>query len=95
MKTRSIALVMLAGLAFSGSAFAACEVPADPEIPSGAAASGADMLKAKKAVEAYVAAAQEYMGCGVSSALQDRMANRMEKVVDQFNKSLREYKAKE
>ena len=95
MKTRSIALAMFASLAFSGTAFGACDVPADPEIPSGAASSGADMLKAKKAVEAYVAAAEEYMGCGVASALQDRMASKLEKVVDQFNKELREYKSKE
>lgn len=95
MKTRSIALVLLAGLAFSGSTYAACDAPADPEIPSGAAASGADMLKAKKAVEAYVAAAEEYMGCGIATPLKDRMATKMEKIVDQFNRELREYKAKE
>lgn len=95
MKTGSIALVMLASLAFSGTAFAACDVPADPTIPTGASASGADMLKAKKDVEAYVAAAEEYMGCGVASALQERMAGKMEKVVENFNKELREYKAKQ
>jgi hypothetical protein len=95
MKIRSIAFVMFASLAFSGTAFGACNAPEDPQIPAGASASGADMLKAKKAVEAYVSAAEEYMSCGVASALQERMAGRMEKVVDSFNKELREYKAKE
>lgn len=95
MKLKLFALTMFIGLAFSGTAFGACDVPEDPEIPSGSAASGADMLKAKKAVEAYVSAAEAYMGCGVASALQDRMANKMEKVVDKFNSELKAYKAKE
>lgn len=95
MKFKSFAFTLLASLAFSGTAFGACDAPEDPAIPDGSAASGADMLKAKKAIEAYVSAAEEYMGCGVASALQDRMAGKMEKVVDKFNKELRAYKSKE
>lgn len=94
MKLKPFALTFIASLAFSTTAFGACNAPDDPEIPSGDSASGADMLKSKKAVEAYVSAAQEYMDCGVSTALQSRMASKMEKVVDAFNKELRAYKAK-
>ena len=95
MKIKTFALTMFISLAFSGAAFGACDAPEDPEIPDGAAASGADMLKAKKAVEAYVSAAEQYMDCGVASALKDRMASKMEKVVDKFNNELRAYKSKE
>lgn len=95
MKLKAFALTMLATLVFSGTAQAACDIPEDPAIPDGAAASGADMLKAKKAVETYVSAAEEYMDCGVATALQERMASKMEKIVDKFNVELRSYKAKE
>jgi hypothetical protein len=95
MKLKAIAFTTLSTLALSSTAFGACEVPVDPAIPEGASASGADMLKAKKAVETYVSAAEEYMGCGVATALQERMSGKMEKVVEQFNVELRAYKAKE
>ena len=95
MKHRSLLLALVVFMAMTSAAMADCNQPDDPEIPDGPAASGADMLKAKKAIEAHVSAAEEYMGCGVASALKDRMAGRMEKVVDKFNKELRAYKSKE
>lgn len=94
MKTQILTLAMLVSLTLSGASFAACTAPEDPAIPAGTAASGADMLKAKKAVETYVSAAEEYMGCGVPVAMQERMSTRMEKVVGKFNDELKAYKAK-
>lgn len=94
MKVSVRSLVLFATLSLSGTAFAECVAPADPQIPTGAAASGADMLKAKKEVESFVSEAEAYMDCGVATALQERMATKLEKVVASFNEELRAYKAK-
>lgn len=94
MKNRLLAIAMLLTIGMSSQTFAACDAPDDPDVPDGTAASGADMLKAKKAVEEYVEKAQEYMNCGVAGPLQERMASKMEKVVDRFNRELRAYKDK-
>ena len=53
MKMKPLIMTALAGVLFSSQAFAVCVKPTNPEIPSGDAASGADMLKAKKAVETF------------------------------------------
>jgi len=50
MKRKLMAVTFLAALLAQGAAYAVCSKPADPEIPSGDSASGADMLKAKKDV---------------------------------------------
>ena len=94
MKTRSMTVAIAFSALFCGSAFAACDAPEDPSIPSGDAASGADMLKAKKAVEGYVSAVEEYMGCGIPLTQQERASLRMTRVVEKFNEELRAYKAK-
>ena len=94
MKSRKYTLLLLASMAFCGPVMADCTMPDDPAIPDGSAASGAEMLKAKKAVETYVSAAQDYMKCGVASTLQERMNTRMTRVVDKFNAELRSYKEK-
>lgn len=94
MKTKPLIISVIAGLLFSSQAFAVCMRPTDPEIPSGDAASGADMLKAKKAVETYVEEVNKYLECGVDSLNQKRAIDDMEKVASQFNEQLRIYKAK-
>lgn len=94
MKNQARALFLLATLSLSGTALAECSAPAEPQIPEGSVASGADMLKAKKEVEGFVSQAEAYMGCSIAAPLKDRMADRMEKVVAQFNQELRAYKAR-
>jgi alcohol dehydrogenase class IV len=94
MKVSARALALFATLSISGAALADCVAPEDPQIPQGTAATGADMLKAKKAVEGFVSEAEAYMACGVAVALQERMASKLEKVVENFNSELRAYKAK-
>ncbi|MES2605274.1 MAG: hypothetical protein V4603_10065 [Pseudomonadota bacterium] len=94
MKIKLLAATLFASVLFQGSAFAACSKPADPEIPSGDAASGADMLKAKKAVETYVADIEKYLSCGIASNEQERAQKKMEDVAEAFNEQLRIYKAK-
>ena len=94
MKKILVAFGLLVGMAFSSVSFAACDKPESPVIPSGDSASGSDMLEAKKAVEAFLAAAEEYLECARVSSQKDRMVADMEDVADKFNKELRNYKAK-
>jgi hypothetical protein len=94
MKMKPLIMTALAGVLFSSQAFAVCSRPADPEIPVGDAASGADMLKAKKAVETYVEEVNKYLACGADAASQKRAIDDMEDIAAQFNEQLRIYKAK-
>lgn len=93
MKKLTVAFGLLVGMAFSSATFA-CDKPEAPAIPNGEGASGAEMLDAKKAVEAYLDAAEAYVECARGSTLKDRMVADMEDVADKFNRELREYKAK-
>ena len=93
MKKVLVAFGLLVGMAFSSVSFA-CEKPASPAIPSGDAASGSDMLEAKKAVESFLKAAETYLECARGNIQKDRMVADMEDVADKFNKELRNYKAK-
>ena len=93
MKKVLVAFGLLVGMAFS-SASVACEKPENPVIPNGDSASGSDMLEAKKAVEAFLEAAEVYLECARVSSQKDRMIADMEDVADKFNKELRNYKAK-
>lgn len=94
MKLKLAMAALVAGMLVQGTAFAACSRPADPEIPSGDSASGADMLKAKKAVETYIADVEKYMSCGIASNEQERAQKEMEALAQKFNEQLRIYKAK-
>lgn len=94
MKTKLLAVTLFAAVLAQSTAFAGCTKPEDPEVPAGDNASGADMLKAKKAVESYVADVQKYMACGIASAEQDRAQKKMEEIAKAFNEQLRIYKAK-
>jgi len=94
MKCKLVTVTFLATLLVQGAAYAACSKPADPEIPSGDSASGADMLKAKKAVETYVADVEKYLSCGIASGEQDRAQKKMKDVANAFNEQLKIYKAK-
>lgn len=89
MHKQARTLVLITTLSLSGTAFANCVAPDEPQISQGTAATGADMLKAKKAVEGYVSEAEAYMSYGVAMPLKERMADKLEKVVAQFNQELR------
>ena len=93
MKKLTVTFGLLMGMVFSSAALA-CEKPAEPVIPNGGDATGSDMLEAKKAVEAYLEAAEVYLECARGGNQKDRMVADMEDVADKFNRELREYKAK-
>ncbi len=94
MKMKPLIMTALAGLLLSSQGFAACVKPTNPDIPSGDAASGADMLKAKKAVETFVEETNKYLECGVDARTQKRAIDQMEDIAAAFNEQLRIYKAK-
>jgi hypothetical protein len=94
MKVKPLIMTALAGLLLSSQGFAACVKPTNPDIPSGDAASGADMLKAKKAVETFVEETNKYLECGIDTLTQKRAIDQMENVAEAFNEQLRIYKAK-
>ena len=73
----------------------ACEKPKAPSsIPDGATASKEDMLAAKKAVDAFRSAMEEYLACEKNFANLDAAQNELVKVADLFNVQIRAFKAK-
>jgi hypothetical protein len=72
-----------------------CERPSAPtSIPDGASASKEDMLAAKKAVDAYKSAIDEYLTCEKSGAKKDGATAELLKVADRFNAQVKAFKAK-
>lgn len=72
-----------------------CERPAAPtSIPDGASASKEDMLTAKKAIDAYKSAVDEYLTCEKSAAKKDGATAELIKVADRFNAQVKAFKAK-
>lgn len=76
------------------SAFA-CDRPTAPtSIPDGNSASKEDMLAAKKQVDAFKSAVEEYVSCEKSAAKIDAVSAELVKVADRFNEQVRAFKAK-
>jgi hypothetical protein len=73
----------------------ACDKPAAPDsIPDGKTAAMEDMMTAKKAVDAYKSAMEEYLSCEKSNAKIDAAQAELVKVADRFNLQVRAFKAK-
>jgi len=76
-------------------AFADCSRPSAPtEIPDGKTAAMEQMMAAKKTVDAYKTAMEEYLSCEKSTAKQDAAQAELVKVADRFNAQVRAFKAK-
>ena len=74
---RSVALLLLASLAAS-SAYADCNYPKAPAaIPDGKSAALEEMLAANKAVKAYNAEMETYLGC-IKKEVEESMARQNE-----------------
>lgn len=72
-----------------------CEKPTAPtSIPDGSSASKEEMLTAKKAVDAYKSAVDEYLTCEKSGAKKDGATAELLKVADRFNAQVKAFKAK-
>jgi hypothetical protein len=73
----------------------ACDKPNAPDsIPDGKSAAMEDMMAAKKAVDAYKSAMEEYLSCEKSNAKLDAAQAELLKVADRFNTQVRAFKAK-
>jgi len=80
--------------AFAMPAFA-CDKPTAPDsIPDGKTAAMEDMMAAKKSVDAYKSAMEEYLSCEKSNAKLDAAQAELLKVADRFNTQVRAFKAK-
>jgi len=87
----SIAVLWVA----TASAGYACERPAAPtSIPDGKTAAMEEMMAAKKAVDAFKSAMEEYITCEKSSSKQNDAQDELMKVADKFNAQVRAFKAK-
>src|SRR5436190_24244787 len=72
-----------------------CDRPSAPSsIPDGATASKEDMLAAKKAVDAFKSAMEEYFTCEKSGAKKDAAGAELAKIADRFNAQVKAFKAK-
>jgi hypothetical protein len=73
----------------------ACDKPTAPDsIPDGKTAAMEDMMAAKKSVDAYKSAMEEYLSCEKSNAKLDAAQAELLKVADRFNTQVRAFKAK-
>ena len=73
----------------------ACNRPSAPtSIPDGASASKEDMLAAKRAVDAFKGAMEEYFTCEKNFAKVESAQSELVKVADRFNVQIRAFKAK-
>lgn len=90
---RKLALVASALLATSIHV-SACEKPTPPEMPDPATAVTPQMIKAKNDVKAFVAAAEEYLNCKISTKQHNKMVDEMNDVANEFNSIVRAYKAR-
>lgn len=80
--------------AFAMPAFA-CDKPSAPDsIPDGKTAAMEDMMTAKRAVDAYKSAMEEYLSCEKSNAKLEAAEAELLKVADRFNLQVRAFKAK-
>lgn len=61
--TRYLISILAAGTIWLAQPAAACDYPARPNIPDGAAASKDEMLAASAAVKTYLARVDEYLSC--------------------------------
>lgn len=87
--------VSVSALAFASFA-SACEKPQQkPEIPNPATAVTAQMVKSNNEVKAYVKATEDYLNCAKLSASElRREETELRAFAEEFNKTIREFKAR-
>ncbi len=72
----------------------ACDKPAKPELPDPETAVTPQMVKAKNDVKAFLANAEAYLKCNISTAQHNKMVDDMHEVADSFNAIVRAYKTR-
>ena len=89
-----LALVFSLIVGFSASASVACTKPSAPDLPNPDTAVTPEMVKAKRDVQEYLAAAEKYLECVKIVAQHNAMVDEMQKVADGFNAAVRAYTAR-
>lgn len=86
----------IAVLVFTGSAacYSCGDKPGKPGLPDPETAVTPQMIKAKNDVQAYIAAAEDYLSCGLPAKQHNDMVDEMKKVADEFNGIIRAFKAR-
>ncbi len=70
----------------------ACDRPAKPELPDPASAVTPQMIKAKNDVKTFLAAAEVYLKCNITTKQHNAMVDEMHSIAEDFNKVVRAYK---
>ncbi|WP_044562035.1 hypothetical protein [Azospirillum sp. B4] len=103
MKKRVAAVIMMAGLGFTGLARAECTLGTPPTIPDGSKAAETEMQATSAAVKKFMAETQDYMSCvefegksgnGNWQKKYNDAVDQMQKLASEFNKQLKAFKAK-
>ncbi len=78
----------------SAAAYSCGDKPEKPALPDAATAVTPQMIKAKNDVQAYIAAAEAYLKCGLPTKQHNAMVDEMKAVADDFNQVIRDFKAR-
>jgi hypothetical protein len=70
----------------------ACDRPPMPELPDPASAVTPQMIKAKNDVKTFLAAAEVYLKCNITTKQHNAMVDEMHSIAENFNKVVRAYK---
>jgi hypothetical protein len=106
-RSRTLTLALVAGLAFSGTAFAECSLPPAPsKVPDGSTAAEAEMIAAMQTLKRYDADVTTYLKCLDFEARQNRVSKeeqsrkhntaleQLQSIAAKFNEQVRVFKAK-
>jgi hypothetical protein len=94
MRLKFVVVPLVTGLLSSFTHAAVCPLPIKPEIPDGKNASGAEMQRAKKAVEVFIADIAKYLECDSSPIKRHRAEERATEIEALFNEQMQLFKEK-
>ena len=94
MRLKFVVVTLFTGMLSSFAPAAVCPLPTEPEIPDGSIASGAEMLRAKKALETYRAEVAKYLECDSTPIKKKRAETQAAAITTKFDEQMERYKAK-
>lgn len=94
MRLKFVVVTLVTGMLSSLSHAAVCPLPTEPAIPDGTIASGAEMLRAKKAMEVYMAELATYLECDSTPIKKKRAEQQATALNALFDEQMQRYKEK-
>ncbi|BFM07137.1 hypothetical protein [Halioxenophilus aromaticivorans] len=91
MKCTIKTCALIGGLMITNAAWS-CSRPDAPVVPDAAQAVTPQMVKAKNDVQAYMKAANDYLGCIRNDRKHNAMVSEMESIAGKFNNAVRDFK---